>query len=231
MRRFLYPGRWFLLSAVAILVVGLLWYFAFGFNRPLKDVDPQELFQKALTSTKEVKSYSYRIKTQLTTAKGVRCLSDVHGVRILPDRVSVKGKIFNAPVEIIHIEGVTYVKDRFSNRWLTLEGERLGETGVFITELDPLVLLDFEEEPLVAYGKKERGRSEELYSLQFKPRVRNRFLTAQFTDFEYRVWIEPKTYHIVELQVKTNNKAAPTKLTIDLSLRDFDRAPKIEPPL
>lgn len=230
MRWFTHPRKWFLLTVLLVLLAGL-GYFAFGFNRPLKDVNPQALFQKALTCTKEVKSYSYRIKTRLITTNGTRCLSDLNGVRILPDRVSVKGKIFNAHVEIIHVEGVTYVKDRFSTKWLTLEGERLGETGVFITELDPLVLLDFEEEPVVTRAKEERGRGKELYAIEFAPRVKNHFLTEQFTDFQYRVWIEPKMYRIVEIEVAAKNKTAPTKLLIDLQLSDFERTVKIEPPL
>lgn len=230
MRRLVCRGRWVLLVVLAVLLAGL-GYFAFGFNRPLKDVAPQELFQKALSTTKGVKSYSYRIKTWLITSQGTRALSDLNGIRVLPDRVSVKGKIFNTRVEIIQVEGITYVKDRFSTKWLTLEGERLGETGVFITELDPLVLLDFEDEPVVVRGKEERGRGKELYSIEFSPKVKNHFLTAQFSDFEYRIWIEPKMYRIVEVEVTAKSKTAPTKLSIDLLLRDFERPWKVEPPL
>ncbi|HIE13184.1 MAG TPA: hypothetical protein EYP63_07155 [Desulfotomaculum sp.] len=230
MRWLTYPGRWCILIVAAVLLVGL-GYFTFGFNPPLKEMDPQELLQKALASTKGVKSYSYRIETRLVTGGGTRCLSELDGVRILPDRVSVKGKLFNTRVEIIQVEGVTYIKDCFSTKWLALEGERLGETGVFITELDPLVLLEFEEEPVVVWGKKERGKRKELYSLEFRPRLKNRFLAAQFTEFEYRLWIEPKMCRIVEVEVTAKKRTSPVKLSIDLTLSDFGHPAKVEPPV
>ncbi|MGQ9513297.1 hypothetical protein [Thermodesulfitimonas sp.] len=139
-------GRFVLFSVPTVALLGALTWFILV-NRPLATVDPQELFARA--QTKGAKSYTYRLRTELVTPRGTCCLSDLHGVRVLPDRVSVRGKIFNAPVEIVQVGGATYIKDSFSERWLTLEGERLGEAGFFTTELDPLILLDFTTPPVI----------------------------------------------------------------------------------
>uniref|UniRef100_A0A7C1J810 Outer membrane lipoprotein carrier protein LolA n=1 Tax=Ammonifex degensii TaxID=42838 RepID=A0A7C1J810_9THEO len=205
-------------------------YLFYSVSDPLKAIEPQELFQKALTRTKAAKSYSYRLRSCLVTPQGTRCLSDLNGRRILPDKVCVKGKVFNAPVEIIQVGGTTYIKDCFSPKWLIFEGDRLGGTGVFLTELDPLVLLDFAEVPVVDRKEKGRGKNKDLYLLAFKPRVKNRFLAAQFTDFAYRLSVEPKEYYIRQVEVQARSKKAPTKLLLNLDLGDFDRVQGIEPP-
>ncbi|MDI6632400.1 MAG: hypothetical protein QME13_08195, partial [Thermoanaerobacteraceae bacterium] len=99
MRRPFVSRRWVYLFVVALLLAaGIYTTFA---NRPLKAVDPQKLIQQALARTKAAKSYSYRLQCRLVTAQGTRCLSNLSGRRILPDRVHVKGKIFNSAVEII----------------------------------------------------------------------------------------------------------------------------------
>jgi hypothetical protein len=223
-------GRFVLFSVPAVALLGALAWFILV-NRPLAAIDPQELFTRALEQTKGAKSYTYRLRTQLITPRGARCLSDLHGVRVLPDRVSVRGKIFNAPVAIVQVGGVTYIKDSFSERWLTLEGERLGEAGVFTTELDPLVLLDFTTPPAVGSGKRVRGKKETFYLLEFAPAVKNRFLNAQFRDFHYRVTIAPERGYIVSVEVGAQSKNAPTRLAVTLDLGDFNKPFRIEPPV
>ncbi|MEW6191786.1 MAG: hypothetical protein AB1507_00310 [Bacillota bacterium] len=229
MRRPFVSRRWVYLFVVALLLAaGIYTTFA---NRPLKAVDPQKLIQQALARTKAAKSYSYRLQCRLVTAQGTRCLSNLSGRRILPDRVHVKGKIFNSAVEIIQVDGVTYVKDIFSPKWLAFEGDRLGETGVFVAELDPLVLLDFAEVPTVALARQGRERGKKrLYLLECKPRVKNRFLASHFTDFAYRLSVEPEDYHIVQVEVQARGRNAPTRLMLGLELADFDRVQKIAAP-
>lgn len=221
--------RWVYLFIVALLLAAGI--HTTSAIRPLKAVDPQELFQKALTRTKAAKSYSYRLQCRLVTPQGTRRLSNLKGRRILPDQVHVKGEIFNSTVEIIQVKGVTYVKDVFSPKWLAFEGDQLGKTGVFVAELDPMVLLDFAVVPTVALARQGRERDKKrLYLLECRPRVKNRFLASQFTDFTYRLSVEPEDYRIVQVEVQARGRNAPTRLMLDLELADFDRVQKIVAP-
>lgn len=222
--------RWRLLVATVLLATLslLAWYLVTGRSR--EAIDPQELFAQALRRTREAKSYSYRLKARLVTPQGTRSLSDLRGIRFLPDRVAVKGKMFNAPVEIIQVSGVTYIKDAFSERWIRLEGERLGTSGLFITELDPLVLLDFAALPVVSPAKKIRKKDGVLYLFTFRPEVKNPFLNAQFRDFDYRVAVDPQSCYIVTVDVTAQSKSAPTRLSVNLGLGDFGAQFRIVPP-
>ncbi len=226
----IFSRRRILLFFAVFLLLGVLYFLIAGVVHLPSSIEPQDLLQQAVTRTKAVKSYSYNIETRLVTRQGTRNLSDLKGSRVLPDGVSVKGKIFNAPVEIVQLKGITYVKDHYSSKWLTLNGDRLGDTGVFIAELDPLVLLDFKGTPLVVWGKRERSEKKELLVLECTPQVANRFLTAQFADFKYRVYVEPKQHHITKIKVEARSKDSETKLFINLSLDNFDKPLKIEAP-
>ncbi|MEW6181998.1 MAG: hypothetical protein AB1500_02315 [Bacillota bacterium] len=228
MKWFVFSRKWLyiVLLAVVLTGAGYLLLRALCFQTA---VQPQELFLQAMTRTKGAKCYSYNIKTQLVTRQGTRCLSELNGARVLPDKVCAKGKIFNSPVEIIQAKGMTYIKDRFSSKWLTMEGDRLGETGVFIAELDPLVVLDFQETPAVVKGKRDREKKNSLV-LEFCPKVKNRFLAAQFTDFSYHIYVDPKEYYITEIRVEARSKEASTRLLLNMGLYDFEKPVKIEPP-
>jgi hypothetical protein len=226
----IFSRRRILLFLAVFLLLGLLYLLLAGVVHLPSAIEPQDLLRQAVTRTKAVKSYSYSIKTRLVTRQGTRNLSDLKGSRVLPDGVSVTGKIFNSPVEIVQLKGVTYVKDRYSAKWLALNGDRLGDTGVFIAELDPLVLLDFKETPLVVWGKKERSEKKELLVLECTPRVANRFLAAQFVDFKYRMYVDPKQHYVTRVKVEARSKESQTRLFIDLGLDNFDKPLKIEPP-
>ncbi|MEW6173964.1 MAG: hypothetical protein AB1510_13050 [Bacillota bacterium] len=230
MKWFVFSRKWLYVVIIFVLLLTGAGYFLLGALLFPRAIQPQELFQQSIARTKAAKSYSYSIKTQLVTRQGTRCLSELTGARVLPDKVCAKGKIFNSPVEIVQVKGMTYIKDRYSSKWLTLEGDRLGETGVFIAELDPLVVLDFQETPAVVKGKRERGEKMNLLVLEFSPQVKNRFLAAQFTDFSYRLYVDPKDHYITEIRVEARSKEASTKLVLNLGLCDFDKQVKIEPP-
>lgn len=225
----IFSRRRILLFVAIFMFLGVLYFLLvrIHFTEP---VDPQQLFQESVTRTKAAKSYSYSIQTRLVTRLGTRSLSDLTGSRVLPDKVCARGKLFNSPVEIIQIQGTTYIKDRYSGKWLTLSGDRLGETGVFTAELDPLVLLDFKEAPVVTRGKGERKESRDLVVLECKPEVKNRFLSSQFTDFSYRIYVDPGQQYITRVEVEGRSKQSPTKLLVDLGLGDFEKPLKIEPP-
>uniref|UniRef100_A0A7C1F2Q6 Outer membrane lipoprotein carrier protein LolA n=1 Tax=Ammonifex degensii TaxID=42838 RepID=A0A7C1F2Q6_9THEO len=224
-------GRFVFCGVPALAVLGFLAWLVLT-NLPfLPAEDPQKLLTQALARTKEARSYSYRLRTNLVTPRGKRCLSELSGVRVLPDGVSVRGKIFNAPVAIVQTGGITYIKDSFSDRWITLEGERLGQTAIFLTELDPLILLDFAAAPTVTSGRRLQEGRESLYLVEFTPAVKNRFLTAQFRDFHYRVAIETEKGYIVKVEVTAQSKNTPTRLMVNLALGDFNWHFRIEPPV
>ena len=215
-----------------LLVVGVMsgicWML--GGTRSFTPVEPEKLLSRALLQTKRARSYSYHLKTELITAHGRRCLNDLEGERVLPDKVRVRGRIFNTPVEIIKVGDTTYWKDRLMARWLKLEGDRLGKLGAFITELDPLVLFCFQEISKTTLSEKERFRGRKVWVVEFTPQLTNDFLRARFMDFRYRCFISPDKYRIVKTEVRARSKDTNTRLYLELVLDDFDKKYRITSP-
>ncbi|RDV83968.1 hypothetical protein [Ammonifex thiophilus] len=218
------------LVLVLLVLVGLLVNRLGEGRGKLRLPPPADLLQQALERTRQAPSYSYSLSTKLLTPQGTRLLSELQGLRTLPDCVYVRGKLFNAPVEIIRVGETAYIKDPFSPKWLAFPGERLGETRVFTAELDPLVLLDFASPPTARWaraGPEEKG----LWVLECPHAVpRHPELATQFTDFRYRIGVDPSTRYITRVEVEAKGKKAPTQLKVGLKLGDFGHKKKIEPP-
>ncbi|MGO0122060.1 hypothetical protein [Desulfothermobacter acidiphilus] len=233
MRRIFLSRKRMLLAVAALLalLLGLWCWQRFAEERSrLRLPPPDDLLQQALQQTRATSAYTYRLRVRLVTPQGVRNLSELEGWRVLPDRVHVKGKLFNTPTEIIRIGDTAYLKDPFSPKWLSFPAERLGETRVFSTELDPLALLDLESLPGVKQvrpGEEEKGLWV-LECAQVSPRHPE--LATQFTDFRYRIGIDPASGYVARVWVEARGVKAPTQLQLELRLSDYGRAKSIDPP-
>ena len=116
--------------------------------------------------------------------------------RLAPDKIHIRGTMQKTPLEFIHIAGETYMKDPWSEDWLTIPESSLSLTELFIAELNPLGNLDFKGiQEIKSLGRqKVEGRS--MAGLEIKPLLNNALLESRYRDFIVQVWIDPETLYI-----------------------------------
>jgi hypothetical protein len=195
-------------------------------------VEADALLTEALENTRASESYRYRIDSRLETeGEATSYFSQIEGAAVMPDRVYIKGTLINSPIEMIQIEDTTYMKDQITGQWLVLKGNRLAQSELFITELNPLGVLNFKDVPEIAYVGREGGLGRAQDVLELKPMVINPFLEMQFTDFDYRLWIDTEDQRIAKANITARSKSAPNqRLLIDIEFWDYNKEIAIEPP-
>lgn len=220
---------WVLPVVIGIMVLG---YVSLRGHVQDSGVEKDVLLNEALANTRESASYRFRINSRLESKEEtVSYYSQVEGATVPPDRVHIKGTLINSPIELIQIEDTTYMKDQITSQWLILKGNRLAQSELFITELNPLGVFNFKNVPEISYeGRDGRiGRTNDV--LEIKPMVANPFLEVQFTDFDYRLWVDAKDRRINKANITARSKsAADQRLVIDIEFWDYDREIAIEPP-
>lgn len=222
-------GR-FLLILILLAVLVLGYWMLRGWTQGA-GVDKETLLTRALENTRASASYRYRIDSRLETkGETVTYYSRIEGSAVPPDRVYIKGTLINSPIEMIQIEDTTYMKDQITGQWLILKGNRLAQSELFITELNPLGVLNFKDVPEIIYEGREGGLGREEV-LALKPMVVNPFLEMQFTDFDYRLCIDAKEQRINKAHISARSKsAADQQLLIDIEFWDYNQDIAIEAP-
>jgi|Deesub1362A_J573_1020465.scaffolds.fasta_scaffold00541_2 hypothetical protein len=220
---------WLGLIVLAVLVLG--YWGLHGYVRGA-GVEKEALLAEALKNTRAAQSYRYRINSRLETrGEPTSYFSQIEGAAVLPDRVYIKGTLINSPIEMVQIEDTTYMKDQITGKWLILKGNRLAQSELFITELNPLGVLNFKDVPEITYEGREGGLGRAHDILAIKPMVVNPFLEMQFTDFDYRLWIDSKEQRITKASITARSKSAKNQqLLIDIEFWDYGKDIAIEAP-
>ncbi len=193
---------------------------------------PEEMFQKALAETRASSSYLYKSESTLVVDNRTTYISKIQGKWAAPDRVSITGTMINTPVDFIQIGDTSYMKDQFSGRWLTLQGNSLSQSALFVSELQPLANFDFQSITGIRYLGTEKLNGQNLRVLEITPLLKNPFLNMQFTNFKVKLWLDPIDYRIRQAYLDGNAKTGDkSKLVIQLQFFDFDKKITIAPPV
>ncbi|MBM7854240.1 hypothetical protein JOC37_000613 [Desulfohalotomaculum tongense] len=217
------------LLALALAVIGAVVWGAAG-RKSSAPVDPQQLLNTSLQKTLASKSYRFEISCQLGAKK--EPISKIKGERVGEDRVHIKGSLINSPVEFVQYNDSTFMKDPFSGRWLTLQGNQLAKAESFIIEFNPLANFNFKDVPELKYVGCQELDGEKYQVLELVPNVELPFLENQFNTFKYKLWINPRDQRISRAVINASHSGNDRALMqIDLKLYDYDQEIDIKPPV
>lgn len=220
-------GRvWVIAAAVLLVFVGAL--FVFRGCVSSVSIDKENFLAESLETTKAAQTYRYRIDSRLGGAdRETEYLSKIEGEYAGADRVHIKGTLANNPIEFIQVDDTTYMRDQISGAWLSLQGNRLAQTELFITELNPLAVFEFKDIPVSEF----KGQDGKYQLIELKPMVQNPYLDLAFTDFTYKIWVNPRDKRIAKTEISAVSKSN-EKETLDICIefKDYDKEISIQPP-
>ncbi|MEW5762540.1 MAG: hypothetical protein AB1776_05005 [Bacillota bacterium] len=232
MRWWVLPRRGVVLSLLVLLAAVLAWW-GFGQQRAEVRVERENLLETALKNTRASKSYRYRIDTRLPAAGTGKddYLSRFTGEFVAPDRAHVKGTLVKTPMEFVQVGENAYVKDFLTGKWFTLQGNRLLQSELFVTEVNPIAVFNFKDIPEMRYLGRKKVGGKKYEALEIKPIVHNPYLETQFGDFTYLIYVDPKEARLGRAEIEAYSKSdRKQKLEVTIEFWDYDKPIRIEPP-
>ncbi|WP_051276192.1 hypothetical protein [Desulfovirgula thermocuniculi] len=216
-----------ILLGLALLLLGS-WgvYSRAGFRKP--PPAPEQFLAEALLKTASSRSFCFRVEARLGEGG---LISQVEGERAGPDAVHIRGTMYNSPVEFIQVGGTTYMRDPWTSKWLTLEGNRMWQSDLFVAEFNPLGFLKFKEVLGVSYRGKEKVDGEQVVVLECYPQLENPYLEMKYSDYYCKVWISPRDNRIRQLTLEGRAPGGRRGLFVGLKLWDYDRPLEVKPPV
>lgn len=215
-----------MLFGAVVLFLLVLWGIGslFGGSR----MAPDELLDYALQNTLASTSYRYSVEVK---QEGREVISSIEGERVEPDRVRIKGSMLRSnSIEFIQVDNTTYMKDPWSDRWITLEENKLAQSELFVTEFNPLALFNFKDVPEIKQRGTDRVDGDKTVVLDLKPAVQNPYLELKYVDYDYKVWIEPDRGLIRKALVEAKLPGGKTGLVVEMKFRDYNKPIYIEKP-
>ncbi len=219
-----------LFYAVPVLIILLVGVIFFSADLKKEEVDAEQLLNTALQKTLAVQSYRFDIECILGEDK--KPVSKINGERVGDSQIHIKGLLINSPVEFVQYHDDTYMKDPFTGKWLTLQGNQLAKAEAFIMEFNPLANFNFKDVPVLKYAGQEKAAGQEMYVLELEPNIEMPFLQNQFNIFKYKLWINPEDQRIYQAAINAGHTAnSRAVMQINIKLYDFDKKIDIKPPV
>lgn len=220
--------------ALLIVLVVVLWGVGRLASSRGGKMPPREMLMTGLERTVASGSFRYQAETRLTTdgKVDVETISNVEGERLVPDRVWIKGIMMNTPIEFIQVGDSSYFKDQHTGRWITLPGNKLVDSELFYSELNPLAYFNFKDVPELKYVGEEKVDGEKLLLMEMRPNLMDPFLELRLTGYHYKMWLSPEDYRLRRAVIQAEDKHNPRN-GIEISLRfwDYDKDIVIDPPV
>ncbi len=229
----MYWPYWYVLNrrrvfpAILIVMASLLFLWGGASLFSSLASSDKDLFNKALSNTLACSSYRYSVEVK---QGGRDTITHVEGSRVGPNRVHFKGSMQKSQMEFIQIEDTTYMKDPWSDRWFTLKGNSLAHSELFVTEFNPLGLFNFKEVPVIQKLGSDKVDGVKTVILELRPNVANPFLELKYTDFKFRVWVDPGEKLIRRAIMQAFTPGGGEGLEVEMKFWDFNETIKINPP-
>jgi len=234
--------RWLVLNkkgaktVLLILVVAALLVWGAGrlISHGTAKMPPREMLKTGLEKTLASSSFRYRAEARLTSEEKEQSefYSKVEGEKVVPGRVHIKGVMMNTPVEFIQVEDKAYLKDQSTGSWITLPGNKLADSELFYSELNPLAFFNFKDVPELKYAGEVKVGGEKLLLLEMRPNLMNPFLELRLKDYHYKVWLSPEDYRLRQAVIRAGDKHNPgSGIEISLQIWDYNENIVIDPPV
>ncbi|MFA5385135.1 MAG: hypothetical protein WC364_10805 [Eubacteriales bacterium] len=210
---------------IILLAAALLFYVFFGFFTGPK-ISPNRLLTEAIQNTVSSKTFHYRMEVKTSRQS---FLSVIEGERISPDRIHIKGNMFNTPVEFIQIGSQSYMKDIWTDKWIALKSNSFGQTSTFIEELGPVKFLSYGNLLDVHYAGTEKIKGKKMSVVEFNPQLVGSFSGQKYQGYHCKIWVDPKDRLIgqVVLNAALKNSDLPS---VTLNFWGFGQTITINPP-
>ncbi len=207
------------------LAAALLLYILFAFFAGPK-ITANKLLSEAIQKTVSSKTFHYRMEIKTSRQS---FLSVIEGERISPDRIHIKGNMFNTPVEFVQIGSQSYMKDIWTDKWIALKSNSLGQTSTFIEELGPVNFLSYGNLRDVHYAGTEKINGKKMSVIEFNPQLVGSFSGQKYQGYHCKVWVDRKDRLInqVVLNAALKNSDLPA---VTLNFWGFGQSLTINPP-
>ncbi len=216
-----------MLGILTVIVLVLGFYRIGGGYYAKVHVPPEELFASAMEKTLNAGSFRFSMLVKI----GDNVISDIKGERMAPDSIHITGTMQDMPVEFIHTGEQTFLKGYWSDNWISLEGNKMAESELFVTEFNPMGNFNFKDVPFIQDLEAEKINGDKCRVLEFQPIVQNELMELSYDDFKYRVWIHPGEKVIKKAHIEATGKnGKKDKLEIIMQMWDFDKQIKVMPP-
>ncbi|MCL6611830.1 MAG: hypothetical protein K6T66_09865 [Peptococcaceae bacterium] len=229
----MYWPRWYVLNRkrvvpmlllIALFLVLLWGAVSLACNLAMSDSD---LFNRALSNTLACSSYRYSVEVR---QGGRDMVTLVEGERVEPDRVHIKGAMQKSQMEFVQIGDTTYMKDPWSDRWFTLKGNSLAQSELFMTEFNPLGLFKFKDVPVIKKTGSDKLEGVKTEVLELRPIVANPFLEVKYTDFKFKVWVDPGQKLIRKAEMAAHMPGGGEGMVVVMKFWGFNEKIRIDPP-
>lgn len=222
--------RWYMLNRrkfIPLAFVAAVLLFLYWLSS-LVGGSEKDLLDKALKKTLASSSYRYSVEVR---QGGREMVTLIEGERVEPNQVRIKGAMQKSQMEFIQIGDTTYMKDPWSDRWFTLKGNSLAQSELFMTEFNPMGMLNFKDVPIVKKLDTENINGRKTVVLELRPNVANPFLELKYADFKYRVWVDPGDNLIRRAYIQAYMPGGSEGLVVEMKFWDFNEKIKIVPPI
>ncbi|MFZ5644589.1 MAG: hypothetical protein ACOY46_13450 [Bacillota bacterium] len=218
-------GRVLPIAGISAIILVLIWLVASVIGEG--SMSEKELFDKSLANTINSSSYRYNVEVKQT---GRETISLIEGAYVKPNRVHIKGAMQKSSMEFILIDDTTYMKDPWSERWFTLKGDSLANSDLFLTEFKPLGLFNFKDIPIIKRTGSEKIDGIKTDVLELRPNVANPLMDEKYTDFKFKVWVDPKEKMIRRAFMQAYLPGGAEGLLVDMRFWGFNDKIEIKPP-
>lgn len=210
---------------LAIVFVGLLVGVFLNTDR----VTEEDLL-RSLKQTAVAKSYRFSAKAVMHVGGKERMLSNVLGEKE-GNKFHISGEMVKTPVDAYLMQGKLYVKNPWG-KWIVLDETDQEQAQLYISELNPLGLLNIKDVAKLTDVRAEMVNDEQLYRFTIKPDIEHPVLEMMWTDFTATVWVEPKSQKLRLARIVAASKSkADDRLSVNIKLWDYERAFGLQPPI
>ena len=217
---------------IFVLLLTVLTYCSYVYYEKYMRVIPDELLNKSLATTLASSSFRYVIDSRIVVDNNERILSQITGEKINTGDFHITGKMTEQEIEAYQIKDTTYIRDPVTTKWMVISGNNLLDQELFMTEINPLAMFNFESVGELQYLGKEKLDTGKVYVLQCKPVVKNKFLERFWQEYSYKLWIGRKDCRLNMAEIKATSKADPQdKLVLTLKIKNYGQKIEFQPPI